>query len=192
MNDNDLKVLKFRKELKGLLNKYNYNISGTVLDDGSMNIEDKSSGNMYYMKDEYSNYNVSKEVFMENENYDYTYVDIMEDYILSSFINRELNFDNSKMRIGIITSNQEKADGLFEEIFNRNKESVKRYIDSKSQKEILLNDDITCYVWVKPYESSKGYKLKSAYIDKDIEIEIFENVIIPICAYCKKDDIKII
>lgn len=192
MNDNDLKVLKFRKELKDLLNKYNYDISGTVFDDGSINIEDKSSGNIFVISDEYSNYNVSKEVLVENKNYDYEYKSIMEEYILSSFTNDKLSFDNSKMRIGIVTANEEKADKLFEDIFNKNKENVKRYIDSKNQKEILLNDNITCYIWVKPCESSKGYKLKSAYIDKDIDVEIFENVIIPICAYCKKDDIKII
>lgn len=53
MNDNDLKALNFRKELKGLLNKYNYDISGTALDDGSINIEDKLNSNNYVMNDSY-------------------------------------------------------------------------------------------------------------------------------------------
>lgn len=186
MNDSDLKVLNFRKELKDLLRKYNYDISGTVFDDGSMNIEDKSTDSYYIIQDEYNDYEIRK------SNDEGKYESLMEDYILSSFTNDELSFDNSKMRIGVITKSEEKADKIFKEIFNSNKENVKRYIDSKNQKEILFNDNITCYVWVKPYESARGYKLKSAYIDKNIDIEIFENVIIPICAYCKKDDIKVI
>lgn len=186
MKNEDIKVLSFRKELKDLLNKYNYDISGTVFDDGSMNIEDKSSGSSYVIEDEYNNYEILK------SNTEGKYDNLMEQYILNCFTNDELNFDNSKARIGIITSNEEKADKIFEEIFNSNKGNIKRYIDSKNQKEILFEDNITHYVWVRPSNSARGCRFKGAYIDKDINIEIFENVIIPICAFCKKDNIKVI
>ena len=39
LTETDRRTLSFTKELKQLLNKYKYDLSGTVFDDGSMNIE---------------------------------------------------------------------------------------------------------------------------------------------------------
>lgn len=192
MNLYDYKALQFKDELMNLLKKYKYDISGTSFDDGSINIEDKSSGNIYHMKDECSNYNICKEIFVEGKEYDYEYIDIMEEYILSNFKKEKLSFDTSKMSIGVITASQEKAGKIFEEISNFNKRHIKRYVNTIHHKEILFNDDINRIVWVKPYQSVRGCKFKGAYIDKDISLETFETLIRPICIFCKRGSIKVI
>jgi hypothetical protein len=56
MNDCDVKVLNFRKDLIKLLKQYDYNISGTVFEDGSMNIEDNANMKNYIIESDYDDY----------------------------------------------------------------------------------------------------------------------------------------
>lgn len=185
MNKEDKKVLQFRSDLIKLLNQYNYNISGTNLDNGYMNIEDNFNGTNYIIKDEYSSYCVLK------ENNERNYENLNEQYILSCFSNNKITIDNSRMSIGIITSDKEKADDIFEDIITSNKGHIKHYANGLTNREIIL-DNGTRYVWIKPLDSARGFRLKGAYIDRNIDIELFDNVIRPMFVYCRKDDIKII
>lgn len=187
MDKNDLKVLNFRKDLMKLLKQYDYSISGTVFDDGSMNIEDNTNTTRYLIESDYENYEVKK----SNENGQYE--GLMEQYILSRFNNHDKQrFDNINKQIGIITDNEKKARNVFEEIIKLNKEHIEKVINSKIRKEIILDDE-TEYIWISACNSARGYRFRGgAYIDKDIDIEAFENIVIAICYYCDRKDIKVI
>lgn len=192
MNLYDYKALQFKDELMNLLKKYKYDIHGNVSEDNSILIEDKSSGSIYYMKDKFSNYNIQKEILVQDKEHDYKCVDLMEEYILRSFKDDDFSFDTSKMNIGVITASEEKASKIFEEIANYNNRHIKRYINTVHHKEIIFNEGVSHVVWVRPHESSRRHKLKRAYIDKNISIEVFETIVRPVCTFCKREDIRII
>lgn len=45
------------------------------------------------------------------------------------------------------------------------------------------------WVWIRPIESSRGYRAHKAYVSMDCTIEELENLIYPICnLYCDKKD----
>ena len=51
-----------------------------------------------------------------------------------------------------------------------------------------IKDEID-YVWLKPNDSSRGYRCSRAYIQNGIDIEMMNNVVEPICVFCEDDDI---
>jgi hypothetical protein len=42
---------------------------------------------------------------------------------------------------------------------------------------------------VKPNENARGYKCNKAYIDINIDNELLNNVVLPCCTYCDKENI---
>ena len=179
MNKQDLNFISFRSELIELLNKYRYDISGTNLDDGSMNIED-NKGNIYVLRDTYSDY----------EALDNNYNPLPTDYIVNMFQEEHMTqFHNGK--IGVFTNNRNKASMFFDNLYNQNKEDVERYRQSKDQIDLLLKDG-TYYTWIKPIDSSRGHKCFKAFIDKNITLNMLHYSIVPICAYCTRENITII
>jgi len=191
MNSEDIKVLQFKDDLMKLLKKYDYDISGTNLDNGDIYIETNSSGT-YILKD---TKDIIKEVFVEDKEYDYEYKNVMEECILESFKNSESrnmclgNF--SIVSTGIITNDRNKAENILNEIFEKNKENVVRYTQGEDTLRLILNNNDN-YTWIKPMNNARGYRLQNAWIDKNIGLELFQEIIMPICCYCGKDNIKVI
>lgn len=117
-------------------------------------------------------------------------MNLTREQILNSFNDKRVdNFP--RYNIGIITSDRDKVEKIIADIFENNKGVVDRYINSKNEIRLRLKNGDN-YIWIKPIPNARGHRLKSAYIDKNIDLDIFEDIIIPICAYCSKDDIKVI
>jgi len=179
MDKKDLNFISFRSELLELLNKYKYEISGTNLDDGSMNIDD-NKGNIYILRDAYSDY----------EALDNDWNTLPTDYIINMFQEEHIPpFCNDK--IGIFTNNRDKALRFFENLNNQNKENVERYRQGKDQIDLLLKDG-TYYTWIKPIDMSRGYRCYKAFIDRNLTLNELQMIVVPICVYCKKENIIVI
>jgi len=179
VNKEYIKFLKFRTELIELLDKYKYQISGTNLDDGSMNIENKN-GVAYILRDSYSDY----------EALDFDWNLLSTEYILNIFpeVNTSpINNDN----IGIFSNNYNKVYALFNDLYNQNKENVKRFRKSKEEINLLLEDG-RYFVWIKPIDNSRGWRCsKVVYIDRNLTLNKLQYNVMPICCYCKREDIRI-
>lgn len=179
MDKTVLNFISFRSELIELLNKYRYKISETNLDDGSMNIED-NKGNAYILRDSYSDY----------EALDNDYNPLPTDYIINMFQEEHMTqFHNGK--IGIFTNNRNKASAFFEDLYNQNKEDVERYRQGKDQIDLLLKDG-DYYTWIKPIDMSRGHRCCKAFIDKNLTLDILQEIVVPICAYCTRKNIIVI
>lgn len=141
MDKYDFNFLKFRTDLIELLDKYQYELSGTCFDDGSMNICDTRSGKNYVISDSFSYYQMQDK-------------DIMEEYILHFFEeNKEKRLNNSK--IGVFTNDRHKALNFFNSLKNDKQNKVSKYVNSKEWQELELADG-TRYVWIMPNDGSRG------------------------------------
>lgn len=177
MNNFDFNFLKFRTDLIELLKKYKYELSGSMLDDGSMNIFDEHSGKYYILSGYSNNYAVKEE-------------DFIEEYILSFFKNnKDLKFNN--LTIGIFTNDYYKALVFFTNIYHEKRQEIDFYRNSESIQKIKLLDG-TQYIWIKPVDYLRGCRVHKAYIDKNLTLNELCHIVIPICAYCTKDNVKII
>jgi hypothetical protein len=119
----------------------------------------------------------------------------MKEYILESFKNnesRDMCFGNfSRVNTGIVTNDRNKAVEILNKLAKINEGNIIQYIEGKDNLRLILNNK-TNYVWVKPYNNARGYRLQNAWIDKDIGLELFNEVIMPMCCYCGKENIKVI
>jgi len=180
MNKNDLNFISFRSELIELLSKYRYDISGTNLDDGSMSIENNRNGKIYTLRDSYSDY----------EALDNDYNPLLTDYIINMFQEEHMiPFCNNK--IGVFTNNRDKASMFFDDLYNKNKENVEKYWQSKDNISLVLKDE-TYYTWIKPIDNSRGHRCFKVFIDKNLTLNQLHTVVVPICAYCTRENITII
>lgn len=180
MKNKDKKFIEFRSELINLLDKYNCEISGTALDDGSMQITDLCNGEINILTDSFNNYNMK----------DADYNDISTDYILNMFDDK-ISIKPNKARVGIFTNSNEKALKLLDDIYNdTKKQNIKHYKKSKDNAQIMMNDG-THYIVIPPRRSSIGYRCSKAYIDKTVTINQLNDIILPICIYCEKKDVII-
>jgi hypothetical protein len=190
MKSEDIKVLQFKDDLMKLLKKYKYDITGTNLDNGDIYID--TGGVSYILKD---TKDIIKEVFIKDKEYDYEYKNIMKEYILESFKNsksREMCFGNfSRVSTGIVTDDRNKAKMILDELAYVNEGNVFGYIQGKEELRLILNDK-TNYVWIKPTNYARGYRLQNAWIDKNIGLEYFQEILMPICCYCGSENIKVI
>ncbi|MBY6838688.1 hypothetical protein [Clostridium botulinum] len=188
INNEDIKVLRFKDELMSLLHKYKYDIVGSNLDNGDITIETESSKN-YILKD---NKDIIKEVFVENKEHCYEYKNVMEEYILTYFKGDEQKkfcFGNfGRYHTGIITKDVEKAKNIINTIVEKvSQERIK--IHRKDYLKFHNGDE---YIWIKPCDNARGYRFNNAYIDKNIGFKVFHEIIYPICLYCGEDNINII
>jgi len=178
MDKEYIKFLKFRTELIELLKKHRYQISGANLDDGSINIENKN-GIAYILRDSYSNF----------EALDYNYNLLSTDYILNMFPEDNTSpIENSN--IGIFSNNYDKVYALLNELYNKNKYSVKRFRKSKEEMDLLLEDG-RYFVWIKPKDMSRGHRVSSAIIDRNLTLNELQYHVRPICVYCRREDVSI-
>lgn len=169
--------LKFRTELIELLNKYRLEISGTGFDDGSMRIESMKNGSAYILKDIYSNY----------EAVDTDWNPLPTNYILNMFPEEYTPpFKNKK--VGIFTNNSNKAWLIFEDLANQNKDNINRYRKSLDHIDLLLKDG-TYYTWIKTIDNSRGHKCQKAYIDKNLTLKELQEIVVPICTHCERENI---
>lgn len=174
------KFLKFRTGLIELLNKYRYELSGTGLDDGSININDLKNQKIFILKDGYSDY----------EALDSNWQSLPIDYILNVFSKDEDIFKLTNKKIGIFTNNRKKAETIFNNLRTQYENNISRYRESIGHIDLLL-DNGTYYVWIKPIDNSRGHKVSGAYIDKNLTLDELFELVVPICVYCKRKDIII-
>lgn len=92
---------------------------------------------------------------------------------------------------GVITNDYYLAKQIFERDFKKHHEYVVKYIVSKSQMEIIYENGERM-VWVKANRNSRGCKLHGAYIDENIDLEIFNMIIKPCFLSYEGSQIKIL
>lgn len=182
-----LKVLNFRDELIDLLNKYKFSLSADNKDNGDIVID---TGNEYIMSDDYHNYSINK---WDNEMY--AEINLMEEYIKHRFKEkneREFSLGNhGNHHCGIITNDKYKAEMIINKVVENNKSEVIKFSNGVNDKYILLKDKRE-YIWIKPIDSSRGYRFKNAYIDKEISKYVFDTVVYPmLCLYTGEEGIKV-
>lgn len=178
MDKNNLNFLKFRTELIELLDKYKYDISGTGYeDDTSIEISNSRNGLLYSMSDSCNNYHIHNESFLE-------------EYILNCF-EENVNNDYFNNKIGVFTKDRNKAEEFFTDLYHEKRQEIDYYRNSREIQEIRLFDG-TQYLWIKPYDGSRGHKCGKAYIDKNLTLNELNYIVIPICIYCKRNDVKLI
>lgn len=181
MEEKDIKVLKFRGELIKLLKKYDYEISGSYKDDGNIVINAEE----YILKDS-PNYELIK------VDMDYNWISLDEELILSYFDELSNNdYISCNNKTGIITNDIDKCNIIFNKIYSENENNIEYFKNSNYTKELkLLSGEI--YVWIKARESSRGHKCSKAYIDKNIPLDVLHNIVLPICVFVSRKDVKII
>lgn len=187
INEEDIKVLKFKDELVNLLNKYNYDIVGSDIDsiyidtnNGIYNLTDDkcicrtdAEGGIDYFKDK----------------------NIMEELIKHYFKNnRARDFcsgNHGNCRCGIITNNREKALKILHNIKDKHEDSIRTFYSNPINAELrLTNGDI--YLWVNSATSARGHRFHELYIDKNVSYEFFVYILPIIGQYCVSENIHII
>jgi len=141
-----------------------------------MEISDYKNGRLYTISDSCDNYQIYNENFIE-------------EYILHFFEDsKELKLHNSK--IGVFTNDYYKALKLFTNLYHDKRQEIDSYRNSESIQEIrLLNG--TQYLWIKPINNSRGHRCEKAYIDKNLTLNELNNIVIPICVYCRREDVVV-
>lgn len=190
-SENDIKALKFRDELISLCKKYDCDITGSYRDDGNMSLQifnKELNWSSYYIMNPHDNYN------LREEDEDFNLIHIMDKYIMNEF-DREpsemAGLNNIKVNCGVITDDYEKARLKFQELQSKyGDEEIERFIIGKDYMELRLTNGKR-YVWVKPCMRVRGYRFANIIIDRNIEFNILNNAIIPICYACGKDNVEI-
>lgn len=185
----DIKVLQFKDDLFKLLKKYKYSIEGSHLDNGDIIIETQSQD--YILNNEGR---ITRSDFDSIS--DIIKVDVMKDYITESFkgdSQSDFCFGNfGCYDTGIITNDRSKADCVIKEIVDKlDAENIRSYIMRRDFIYLAIVNSGN-YIWVRPEEYIKGYRFKNVYIDCSVDLDIFENVIRPICCYCGEDNVHVI
>lgn len=183
--ENDMNVLKFREELIKLCEKYNCELSGESPQDEGDNDMCLCIGDKYYiMEDSYSNYNILDS--------DYNF--LMDNIIKDTFNNDSgemAGLNNIKVYCGILTNDPIKAEIKIKQIANKfTKDEITYFINSKERKELYLNDNKK-YTWIKLNSNSRGYRCGKIIIDRNITLTQLDEIVLPICYACGKNDVEI-
>ena len=90
--------------------------------------------------------------------------------------------------IGIVSSRR-LAETVMDNIQTKYMSEAQKYMKSKYNIELYLKDG-TRFVLCPLSEASRGRRLTYALIDKNIhDTELLNNIVYPMCAYCKEDEI---
>lgn len=116
--------------------------------------------------------------------------EISADYIKSRFPDQS-RWEGKGNAIGIFTDNYWKAKNILDDLYRIDKEDIVQYQVGKTYARLVYKDE-TIYMWIRPNNSARGHRVKSAYIDSYMSLEQFYNIVMPICLYCSKDDITVI
>lgn len=180
----DIEILKFKDELESLCKKYNCNISGRIGDDGSMNL---SFPNQDYIMDCFGN---TVYYFDDNENLKYPIDEVIRGLFRGEG-SKLSGLNNIKVHCGIFTNDSLKAEAKLRKIMSElNEGELDRFVLSSNQKELILKNGER-YIWIKPIDSSRGYRCKKAIIDRKIAYEDLISYVRFVCMYCGKGDIEI-
>lgn len=96
-----------------------------------------------------------------------------------------MNFELPYKRYGIFTNNHEIALEIFEDIYEKNKDLVVRYLKSSNRLFIELNDKTT-YRWFICNDCVRGYRFTEVAIDRNsVTNEYIANRIYPSLIYSK-------
>ena len=177
------RCVKFREELVELLKRYELEISGSNLDDGSMELTviGESGSQHLIMRDGYFNY----ETLIRSEDSGYfELIDIRDVLINQCFLDNRLEVGIKN--VGIFTNDRDKAIKLIEQ----NKDIFLRINTSKNDISAITAWGEQ-WKWIKVSDSSIGNRLKKAFIDRELKLEILENIVFPMLVNCNKNDIKI-
>lgn len=88
---------------------------------------------------------------------------------------------------GVITSNREKANKVFDKVEKEYEHSILRRVVSTNSRETIFQDGHRL-IWVRPTQNSRGRRYNRVWIDKDtVNEEILYYVIYPQLLCSKKD-----
>ena len=80
------------------------------------------------------------------------------------------------------------AEAVMEYVIKNHASEVKEYLNSKYNLELLLNDG-TRFILCPMSEASRGRRLTYAIVERNVDVEFLNNVVYPMCSYCKEDEI---
>ncbi len=176
----DLKMLNFRESLINLLKQYDCEISGTGIDDGSMVIY--CENNYYILED---SYNLLKDISYGK------YENVMKKHIMDVFsYGNRYTPEDVKGITCIFSDNIFKVNNKIKEIYNKLKDNIKKFTNSSTKKEIILQDG-SRYIWAKPDERIRGSRCDKAIIDKGITLVQLYEIILPICDFVTANNVEI-
>ena len=180
MDSIDLRILNFRENLINLLEQYDCEISGTSMDDGSMDI--CCENNHYILED---SYNLLKDISHGK------YENVMKKHIMDVFAYGDRGTSEDVKGVTCIFSdNIFKVNNKMKEIYSKFKKNIKQFINSPVEKKIILQDG-THYVWVKPSETARGLRCDKAIIDEGITLVQLYGIVLPICDFVTADNVEI-
>lgn len=108
---------------------------------------------------------------------------------LAEVLKKMINNENIRNTTVIFTHSWTKAKTIIDKIAEDNKDDIKSYIISrKSLLLYLKNGDRFLYYPVSE-EYQYGIRCNKAYIDKTINIQIMNDVVLPMLFNCKSNDI---
>ena len=100
-----------------------------------------------------------------------------------------LNTEVSHQGVIVFTNNRMKAKSIID-YYIKNYEYVRAIIGENDMKVDLA--DGRRVKWVKPSDNARGHRCSEVYIDKDIDDDILNTVIKPICIHCTPETMRII
>lgn len=116
---------------------------------------------------------------------------MVDNDILNAFpIENSMPYISDKIKVGIFTNDADKAENVLYKIFWDNIDVAQRFVNDKDTKSVLLEDG-TWYVWIKPILKSRGHRCRKAYIDRNINVDVLYELVVPICLFCTRKDITI-
>lgn len=89
---------------------------------------------------------------------------------------------------GVVTSNREKANKVFDEVEKEYERRILRKIVSTNNRETIFQDGHRL-AWVRPTQNSRWRRYNRIWIDKDIVDEEFLHCVVYSKLYCNKEDI---
>jgi hypothetical protein len=89
-------------------------------------------------------------------------------------------------KIGVVTFDEIKAREFMRKIELENKDKVIRFVKQDGVWELLLDDD-RHYVWIEPTPDVKQTIIHKVYVDRNINIDIMNEVVFEICRNCFLD-----
>ena len=178
LTETDRRALSFTKDLKDLLKRYDYELSGTGIDDGSMNIE-TNDGEYYTLYP-----TLSGDLRLIN----YDNINLRRLELLTTFP-KELKHKPyiEPKNILVYTDNEEKKQSIITNI----KSIYNNYI-TRGDYEIIIPDKDFKYIFVNSTGRLRGQRFKGAYIDDEISNEDFHYRLYPMLIDCTRNDIVFI
>lgn len=96
--------------------------------------------------------------------------------------------EGMKIRCGVFTTDREYAEGMINCLKDRHGGKVEKYINSANELSCYM-DDGTNYIWIKPFDCSRGFRCSRAVVDiATCSFDTIQKLILPICIFADKED----